>query len=110
MRQYSATYEQNLQPSNKSKFSTTNETSQLPKQPNTNTLDDQPGDQSHPLLNHFALLNVQGLKPLTVQSSVSFVKDILYEQNLLFAVLTETCLNPHNDAEINIKLYYFSIR
>ena len=49
--------------------------------------------------------NVQGLKPLTVESSVSFVEDILYEQNLLFAALTETWLNPHNDAEVNIENY-----
>ena len=36
---------------------------------------------------------------------MSFVKDILYEQNLLFAALTETWLNPHNDAEVNIENY-----
>ena len=60
---------------------------------------------SSSILNNFSLFNVQGLKPLTVVSSVEYVRDVLYEKKQLFIALTETWLNEHTDAELKIDGY-----
>ena len=62
-------------------------------------------EPQHGFLNSFSILNVQGLKPLTVQSTVPYIKDILLLNNNIFTILTETWLREHVDAEINIEGY-----
>lgn len=56
-------------------------------------------------LNYFTLFNVQGLKPLTVQSTVPYIQDRLREKNQLFIALSETWLADHKDEEVNIPGY-----
>ena len=56
-------------------------------------------------MNYFSFMNIQGLKPKTVQSKVSYVEDILKENNQLFIGLSETWLKDHNEAELKIDGY-----
>ena len=57
------------------------------------------------VLNFFSIFNVQGLKPMTVQSTVPYIQDLLVEKNQLFMALTETWLSSHKDAEVDIEGY-----
>ena len=57
-------------------------------------------------LNYFSLFNVQGLKPKTRPSSVPYVRDILHEKKQLFICLTETWLDDHLAAEVDIPGYH----
>ena len=63
----------------------------------------QPRANGDPL-NHFGLFNIDGLKPRSV-SSIPFLQDRKYENNMLFVMLTETWLSDHVDAELHIKNY-----
>ena len=53
----------------------------------------------------FSVFNVQGLKPRTVPSKVSFLKDLMHQGNQLFIALSETWLRDHRDAEVAIDGY-----
>ena len=57
------------------------------------------------VLNCFSVFNVQGLKPLTVASSVDYIRDVLIEKDQLFIALTETWLQDHTEAELKIEGY-----
>ena len=57
------------------------------------------------VLSSVSISNFQGLKPLTVQSSVLYLKGNLLQNNHLFVILTETWLREHKDAEIHIDGY-----
>ena len=49
---------------------------------------------------------MQGLKPRTVPTQVSFVQDLLKDRNQLFMVaLTQTWLREHNNAELQVEGY-----
>ena len=50
-------------------------------------------------------MNIQGLQPQTVKSSVPFLSDILHTHNYTFIALTETWLGNHLEAELNIDGY-----
>ena len=50
-------------------------------------------------------MNIQGLCPQTVQSKVPFVQDIIAPEKQLFFGLSETWLQSHNDAELQIEGY-----
>ena len=50
-------------------------------------------------------MNIQGLKPKTVQSKVPFVEDVLKENNKLLIGLTETWLKDQKEGELNIDGY-----
>ena len=73
-----------------------------PSIPTTNAA----GDQHRALspINQIGVLNVEGLKTQS-SSAVPFVKDTLYEHNMLFIALTETWLRDHLDAEVKIEGY-----
>ena len=67
--------------------------SHFTNKPNSNDLNSK-------LLETLSLFNIQGLKPLTVQSTVPLVFDLLHNKNSLFITLTETWLTNHYDAEL----------
>ena len=50
-------------------------------------------------------MNIQGLCPQTVPSKVPFIDDSLRSENQLFIGLSETWLQSHKDAELNIEGY-----
>ena len=56
-------------------------------------------------MNYFSFMNIQGLKPKTVQSKVPFVEDVLKERNQMFIGLTETWLKDQKEGELNIDGY-----
>ena len=47
-----------------------------------------------------SIFDIQGLKPLTIQSSVPYLKGNLIQNNNLFIILTETWLRDNKDVEI----------
>ena len=47
----------------------------------------------------FSSVNIQGLKPKTTSSKVSFISDLLKENNQLFIELTEIWLKDHQDSD-----------
>ena len=50
-------------------------------------------------------MNIQGLKPKTVQSKVPFIEDVLNESNQLFIGLTETWLKDQKEGELDVDGY-----
>lgn len=56
-------------------------------------------------MNYFSFMNIQGLKPKTVQSKVPYVEDVLRETNQMFIGLTETWLKDQKEGELNIEGY-----
>ena len=57
------------------------------------------------LLTSFTIFNIQGLKPRTVPTKVPFLQDLLQHSNQLFVALTETWLQEHLDAELQVDGY-----
>ena len=57
------------------------------------------------IIKYFSLLNIQGLCPKTVPSSVPFVADMLHDKSQLFLSLTETWLCDQLEAELHIEGY-----
>ena len=57
------------------------------------------------LLSSFSFFNVQGYIPQTKQSKVNYIHDHLLDGNKLFIGLSETWLNEHLDAELDIAGY-----
>ena len=50
-------------------------------------------------------MNIQGLAPQTKQSKVAFIQDTIVPTNHIFMGLSETWLNNHKEAELNIDGY-----
>lgn len=81
----------------------TSKTANPPHITSTSTNNKQPDPKE--VLNSFSYINIQGLKPKTVQSKVSYISDILHTKKQLFIGLTETWLHNHTDAELHISGY-----
>ena len=57
------------------------------------------------LVSYFSFMNIQGLAPQTKQSKVAFIQDTIVPTNQIFMGLSETWLNNHKEAELNIDGY-----
>ena len=57
------------------------------------------------LLKYSSYVNIRGLKPITVQSKVPLISDLLLGKDQLFFALSETWLREQNDAGLNIQGY-----
>ena len=62
-------------------------------------------DNGRNKVNYFSVLNIRGLIPQTKPTKVPYVWDVLHDGDQLFIALTETWLQSHTDAELNIDNY-----